>query len=154
MSSANNIPAQSVQQRSKRAQSVQNFTLVEVVVVFLLVGIAFAAASRLLSFNMWLADHAQSRTVALSVAKNRLEDLRTVTFSTLCSYAEEQVQVNAHGIPDVDGLYLRTTQFESPDGPTQQVTVTVSAGGKLGRPGVSVSLTTSLLDMSIIIPKE
>ena len=127
------------------------FSLVEILVVALVLGICFSAALGLIVFHLWAQDHSRLRLSAAQLAKSRLEFLRSSTYNDLPYLSEKQLQVNAGGIPDPDGQFFRTTVIGADYRNTRTAAVRVVTEGKLGKPGVAIALTTILLDREQLV---
>jgi len=130
----------------------RSFTLAEVVVAGAITAGGLAAAVALVSFNLWTANFSEVRMLASEIAKNRLEQVRLLGFSDLPKLAESSVRVNAQGLPDAAGQYLRTTNLEGPDANScYWVTVTVTAPSGRGHPPAVVSMSTMVLDKDQVV---
>jgi len=122
------------------------FTLIEVLVVLMLTGIAIAAALALLSGSMWGENYLQRRTIASMIATSRVEGLRALPFSDLPDMVEDRVEVNAAGDLDADGGYFRSTTVEDGDYATRLVTVQINSGWRPERPELELTVSTVLMD--------
>ncbi|MFA5204498.1 MAG: hypothetical protein WC708_08870 [Lentisphaeria bacterium] len=128
------------------------FTLPEAVIACAICGVGLASAVTLISFNLWVVHFAEVRMASMQIAKNRLEQVRLLGFSDLPTLAETNVKVNAQGLPAANGLYTRTTVLTGPDDQEcYQVTVTVTAATGHGRPPVTVSMDTLVLDKNQVV---
>ncbi len=120
--------------------------MVEVMAAMVLATVVMAASISFLSFEKWTSDALTRRMTAISLAKNRLEYLKRVPFSEMSYYAENDVRINAEGVPDETGRYLRSVVVGAESFATRPVDITVCSPGQLGRPDVLVPLSTIIRD--------
>ena len=104
-------------------------TLIEVMGSVLVFSIGIAA----LMAVYWQAGTSSRRAdnayTAYNLAKNRLEGLKSVSFSDLSSAAESTIVVNKDGVADASGTFTRSTTVTTNytgDPSLTQVTVSVS----------------------------
>jgi prepilin-type N-terminal cleavage/methylation domain-containing protein len=85
------------------------FTLIEVVIAVFLLGIFIASACALAVSSKITREKARSHYVAVSIAKNRLERVKTFDFDEIDYFEEANIRVDETGTPDWYGPYQRTT---------------------------------------------
>ena len=96
------------------------------VLLFLLVG---ASILNVCLQSSVTGKRAQEAFVAYNLAKNRIEEMRNLPFSSLSSAAETDTALDASGVADPDGSFLRTTAVSTSytgDSSLTQISVTVS----------------------------
>jgi len=133
-----------------KAGQTSAFTLVEVLVVFMLSGVAITAAVGLMASSMWGSNYMEHRLNASAIAQSRLENLRTVPFAELADMAEDAERVNAQGMTDANGLYARTTTVGADYKSTRLITVSVSSGWKYDVADLQVQMSTIVMDPDIL----
>ncbi len=121
-------------------------TMPEVLAAFMLTGVTLSATMAFLDQGLWGFTYATRRSTACDIAKNRIEQLRALPYIDLSLMAEEDLPVNADGIPDADGLYRRTTEIGLDLYGSRTATVTISSTWKYDRPEVDVTVATVLVD--------
>jgi len=127
-----------------------HFTLIEVMIAFLITGATVAAAMGLLKTAIWSASFFSHRTAAANIANSRVERLRTMPYVDLETMEEDATPVNAEGILDADGDFVRTTVVGSEYYKTRTVTITVGGWWKMDTPRVIVSITSIVANDSIM----
>ena len=127
------------------------FTLVEAMIAVAITSIGLAAASALVSFNLRAAYFVNSRMVAITIARNRIELLRTVPFVDLPLYREGQIRINNDGFPDPNGRFLRSTNIGSLVDATRSAGVTVTSTGISQSQNVNMALSTIIMDTSMLV---
>lgn len=81
----------------------------EVMVALLVLGTFISGACRLaLTAKEW-SDQARLHYQAINIGKNRLERLKVMEFDQIDLATEQEVRVNASGLPDSSGWFQRTT---------------------------------------------
>ena len=84
-------------------------TLVEIMASMLIFLVSFVATMNLIFSNKNMAKRAEYAYTAYHVAKNRVETLKSISFSDLSSSAETSTAVDGDGTADPDGNFRRTT---------------------------------------------
>ncbi len=123
-------------------------------VAILISGIIAAAAIGLINSMKWGMTRTRRFSTATEIANNRIADLRNFTYDDLDVLAETELSVNDLGLPDADGIYLRTTDIAAEVNHCRQVTVTVTAPWHPDKTDVNASLTTVILDPTAVILPE
>ncbi|MEW6188014.1 MAG: prepilin-type N-terminal cleavage/methylation domain-containing protein [Thermodesulfobacteriota bacterium] len=98
------------------------FTLVEILVAITLILFGLLGAAQLQVMTIFTNSTSSQRTTAITLAQDRLEELRTRPFA----------QIGTPPFSDTSGLYTRTwtIQNNTPAAGMAQVTVTVTWKGK------------------------
>lgn len=91
----------------------RQFTLLEVLVAFVITGTIIAGAMGILKASLWAASYYSHRTSASNIANSRIERLRTIPYADLASMTEDAAPVNSRGISDANGDFMRTTTLGS-----------------------------------------
>ena len=112
-------------QNPKQGRNRAGMTLVETVVALAIFAIFSAGACKLLMSHRKLSDMARGHYTAVNIAKNRLELVRTFEFEQVDNFIEDQVVVDASGLPATWGNYRRTTQISNVSSNLLELTVTV-----------------------------
>ena len=115
----------------KLSKVINNFkgsTLAETMVAIVLFGIVLVGILDVCAQNMLMGKRSDLAFNAYSLAKNHLETLKSLSFSSLSSAVETDTIVDATGVSDSDGTFKRnttvTTNYTS-DANLVQVSVTV-----------------------------
>lgn len=130
-------------------------------VAFVIVGIVLTSAVALYSVNVYTNDMVTRRNTALTIARSQIDYLRTLDYSSLPNAIETATNVNPDGEtvpvhPDAAtlkaGVYLRTTEITAGNaGDTyKNVRVTVVCPAKARRPAVTITLSTSIMNRSLV----
>jgi len=127
------------------------FSLVEAMFAIAITSIGLAAASSLVSFNLKAAYYINARMAAVTIARNRMELIRTVPFADLPLYQENRTRVNASGFPDPAGRFYRTSTIGSLADSTRQVGVSVFSPGVFRGQDIVIPLSTIVMDKSLIV---
>ena len=109
----------------KRNGSRTGITLVETIVALTILAVFTTGVCKLLLSHRMASDMARAHYTAINIAKNRLELVRTFDFDQVGNFIEDQVVVDASGIPSSAGNYRRTTQINSISDNLLELTVTV-----------------------------
>ena len=141
-----NGPATAVRKGTRNA-----YTIVEVIVSVAVLAIVMAGAYRIIVQSANLSRSARNHYVAISIAKNRLEQLRALTFDDLELAEELKIRVNERGIPDANGIFLRTTAISDPYYNSRIVLVRVDCPRKYRRPDIRVDISTILMDQTLVL---
>ncbi|MFO7821697.1 MAG: prepilin-type N-terminal cleavage/methylation domain-containing protein [Lentisphaeria bacterium] len=134
----------------KVKSSRRGFTLIEVMVAFMLTGAMIAAAVGILKSSLWAANYYSHRLAAANIANSRIERLRSIPYAELEAMEEDATPVNSKGIADSEGDFVRTTVIGTDYMNTRTVTVTVGGLWKHDRPRVSVSVSSIISSASIM----
>lgn len=127
------------------------FTLAEAMVATAVSSISLAAAMSLVSFCTWADYSLDGRNAAIAVARSRCEYLRTLDYSQLSYGMEENVRIDNNGSPSDEGNLLRSTAVTANASSNYStVVVSVQVATKLGRPTQTVSMTTCLMNKSLV----
>ncbi len=68
---------------------------------------------------------ARGHYTAINIAKNRMELVRTFDFGQVDDFLENNVIVNASGVPSTEGNYRRSTEVSTVSGNLLELVVTV-----------------------------
>ncbi len=124
----------------------QGFTLTEVMVAMLLLGLVMGGFLKLATQSARTREAAHNHFIAVIIAHNRIERARYSRMDELPLLAERDTVVNELGAPDPEGRFLRTTALtpDYDDNPLlMRMTVSVhpptSARGTTARPVETVS---------------
>lgn len=102
-------------------------TLVETMAAMALFAIVLTGILNLAVGSMSTGRRAEFAYTAYNLAKNHLEALRSMPYSTLANAAESDVYVDENGVADGDGFYIRsTTVAPNYDGNADLIQLTVS----------------------------
>ena len=109
-------------------KSVKGMTLVETLAAIAIFSIVLTGILNLAVGSMSTGKRAEFAYTSYNLAKNRLEALRSMPYSTLVNAAESDVYVDENGVADIDGYYIRSTAVTpnySGDANLIQLTVSV-----------------------------
>lgn len=90
-------------------KSQHGFTFTEVMVAVLILGVFIAGAYKMVSGALWINQAARDHYVAIHLANSRLERARNLQYSSLYQLVENQLVMDEHGTPGVNGNFRRTT---------------------------------------------
>jgi prepilin-type N-terminal cleavage/methylation domain-containing protein len=110
-------------------QGRRGFALLETMCAIAIFGIVLAGILDLCVSSMATGKRAEYAYTAYNLAKNRLETLRSMPYSTLASAAETDLLLDANGVADIDGDFIRSTSVTSSyggDANLTQVTVSIN----------------------------
>ena len=93
----------------KVINGVKGMTLVETMAATLLFAIVLTGILDLALGSMATGKRAEFAYSAYNIAKNHLETLRSMPYSTLANSSESNIYVDSNGTPDPDGNFIRTT---------------------------------------------
>ena len=105
------------------------FTLVEIMVSSLVFCIALLALLSIYTQSTSSGLRAEYAYTAHNLARSHLETLRSVSFNDLAAATESSTAINAYGVVDSDGKFLRSTSVSTNytgDSNLTQVTVSVN----------------------------
>lgn len=123
-----------------RRRGEEGFTLIEVLIALLVLMVGMAGVLSLQLTSMKATGFSRHATEASSLAEDKVEDLRTVPVNS-ARFASGRDQVDARGVADPDGLYIRTWTI-TPQTDTTIITVAVAWNERGGEP-----YTISMSDM-------
>ena len=138
------------QEQATPSRRRQGFTLVEVIMAFVVTGIAMSASVSLWSTAMVGTNFVSHRMDAAAIAKSRIEHLRSLPFDSLDAMTEDLVQVNEHGVADAEGAYFRSTNIGDDVFASRIVRVIVNSQWKHDAPVLEVEMATILLDQDVV----
>ena len=101
------------------------FTLVEVMVAILILGLCMGGLCQLAANARQLSDMARSHYTAINIAKNRLERAKTVEYDELQFLTENDVVIDASGRADSTGNYRVNTSVSQSQTNLMELVVTV-----------------------------
>ena len=87
----------------------RGMTLMETMAAIAIFGIVLASILNLSASSINTTKRADFAYTAYNLAKNHLETLRSMPYSTLTSAAETEVLLDDNGVADVDGHFIRST---------------------------------------------
>ena len=90
-------------------RSKAGITLVETMASVLLFALVLGAILNVAIQNMTMGKRSEYAYSAYNLAKNHLETLKAMPFSTLANAAETDMYLDATGAPNVDGPFIRNT---------------------------------------------
>lgn len=128
----------------------RRFTLIEVMMAFMLTAVTIAAAVGVLKTSLWAASFFSHRATASNIANSRMERLRSMGFANLDAMEEDSVPVNDQGSLDSEGHYERTTTIGNEYISTREVTVTVDAEWRSGQSPLTVSVSSIIADETVM----
>ncbi len=128
-----------------RQKTEEGFTLIEVLIALLVLMVGMAGILSLQLTSMKATGFSRHATEASSLAEDKVEELRTVPLNS-ARFASGSDQVDARGVADAAGLYIRTWTI-TPQTDTTIVTVSVAWNERGGEP-----YTISMSDMRTGIP--
>ena len=94
-----------------RIRSVSGVTLVETMASVLLFALVLGAILNVAIQNMTMGKRSEYAYSAYNLAKNHLETLKAMPFSTLANAAETDTYLDATGTPNADGPFIRNTSI-------------------------------------------
>ncbi len=95
-----------------------------IVALTIFAGFSTGACKILLSHRK-ITDMARAHYTAINIAKNRMELVRTFDFGQVGNFLENNVVVNASGMPDAVGNYRRSTTVNNINANLLELTVIV-----------------------------
>ncbi len=85
--------------------------MVEALVALVLFALFITGAARVLLAHRQMTDMARAHYIAINIAKNRLELVRSFDHDQRIDFVEDNLLINAAGQPDASGNYRRSTTF-------------------------------------------
>ena len=104
--------------RGRGTRGERGFTVIEVLIALLVLLIGMAGILSLQLTSVQATAFSRHATEATLLAEDKMEELRAVPAATLVS---DNDQVDARGVPDAQGLYIRDWEVE----PGASLTITV-----------------------------
>ena len=125
------------------------FTIVEVVVAILILGLCIGGLCQLAVNSRQLSDMARSHYTAINIAKNRLERAKTVEYDEIRFLAENGIIVDASGRADSTGQYRIDTGVSQAGTNLMELVVTVGIRNRMSLvfEGESESVQTYVADI-------
>ena len=96
-----------------RTKLQNGFTLTEVMVATLILGIFIAGCYKMIVGALWMNQSARDHYVAVNLADTRLERARNLQYASYGQLAETQLVMTADGTPSVTGPFRRTTNVNT-----------------------------------------
>ena len=93
--------------------SQRGFTLTEVMVASLILGLFMVGCYKMVTGALWMNQQARDHYVAVHLADIRLERARNLQYTSYSSLAETQLVMAADGTPNVTGPYRRSTSINT-----------------------------------------
>ncbi len=90
-------------------KNIKGVTLVETMAAIVIFSIVLTGILNLVVGSMNTGKRAEFAYTSYNLAKNHLETLRSMPYSTLVNAAESEVYVDENGVSDQDGFYIRST---------------------------------------------
>ena len=107
--------------------SEKGISLVETMMAILLFGAVIGALLEVTAQNLTMGKRAETVYTAYCIAKNHIEMLKSMPFSSVANAAESNTRVDSLGVPDISGAFSRTTAVATNyTGDANLVSVTVS----------------------------
>lgn len=106
-------------------------TLIESVCAITLLALYIGGACRLALATRMITDEARERYQAISVARNRIERIRTRPFDQFELFEENAVRVNHSGAATPKGRFRRTTEIMSVNADVKEIRVRVAVLNRL-----------------------
>ena len=104
----------------------EGFTLVEVLISLLIMALAVAGLCSLALTSKQILDTSRDHYVAVNLAKNRIERVKTFSFDELGLFDEAGTLLDDAGAPDPNGSYSRATTVTNITDNMKEVVVTIS----------------------------
>ena len=104
----------------------EGFTLVETLTALLIMAMAVAGLCSLALTSKQILDTSRDHYVAVNLAKNRIERVKTFSFDELELFGEAGTLLDNAGAPDVNGSYSRATTVTNITDNMKEVIVTIS----------------------------
>jgi prepilin-type N-terminal cleavage/methylation domain-containing protein len=92
-----------------RNQGRYGFTLVELMVAVFVLAVFIAGTYKLVVGALWMNQTARDHYVAINLANSRMERARVLLYSDYSKLAENNLVMDANGVPNPGGPYRRTT---------------------------------------------
>jgi len=122
----------------------KGLSLVETMVAILVFGVSIASLLEVTAQTATMGKRSELSYAAYSIAKNHIETLKSLPFTATATAAESNTLVNSLGVPDLAGLFSRTTTVApNYSGDTNLVSVTVAVDYKLKNTFVNKPTTIS-----------
>ncbi len=93
----------------RQARDRSGFTLPEVFVALVILGMCMGGLCALVNTSRELSDMGRDHYIAINLAKNRLERAKTVSYDDLDFFAESAVVIDVNGNASSEGRFQRTT---------------------------------------------
>ena len=108
-------------------KDLKGMTLVETMISIVIFLTVLAAIINVSLGSMSMGRRSEFAYTAYNLAKNHMETLRSMPYSTLANAAESDVYLDANGVSDPEGFFIRsTTTAPNFGGDTNLTQVTVS----------------------------
>jgi prepilin-type N-terminal cleavage/methylation domain-containing protein len=85
------------------------FTLTEVMVAVFILSIFIIGCYTAVTGALWMNQSARDHYVAVQLANSRLERARNIQYASLSQMIENNVVMDANGVPNANGSFRRTT---------------------------------------------
>jgi len=108
-------------------------TLIEALVAIFVLSLCIGGMCKVAVCLKQTSDKARSHYVAINIAKNRLERMRTFDFNELYLFAEDKVLINVSGNPDSGGDYRRSTVLSEMQTNLIEAAITVEIRDRISR---------------------
>ena len=99
--------------------------MVEAVVALTIFAVFATGGCKLLMSHRRVMDMARSHYTAINLAKNRMELVRRFDFDQVSNFIENNVIVDASGVPAATGNYRRSTAISTLSANLVEITVTI-----------------------------
>lgn len=125
-----------------------------------IVMLILAAAAHMTWMSMGVRVSAERRARAALLVNNRLESVANFTYAQLVQAPETDTKINDAGVPDINGLYKRTTVVApgddwTDDGTCDNYLVRVSVTFRSAirpNPYQTITLSTYVMDRQTLVP--
>ncbi len=129
---------------------IRRFTVVEALLAAVILGLAATAFISLMTFSTEISDLMDRRQTCMQLAVRRTEEIRNRPFSEVDFFVEDTVRINALGVHDANGEYLRTTTLSNRDDVSCHVAVLVASRGGMLRKPTHYELWTVVIDYDLV----
>ncbi len=110
----------------RNRKSKEGLTLVEMLTALLVFAMAVGGMCSLALSSKQILDTSRDHYVAVNLAKNRIERVKTFNFNELELFIDANTVLDESGTPNPNGNYSRTTQVSSVTPNLKEVVVTIA----------------------------
>lgn len=126
-------------------------TLIESLIAIFLLSLFVAGSVQVLNSVRRSADLSRMHFQALNMAKDRVERIRTFSFSQLGLAAESGVRLNQYGRIDAEGMFRRSTTVETQTNGLKKIVVRVEILNPRSRKfDMEQSMSTLMADYEVM----
>ena len=98
--------------RRRRARQNDGFSLLELAFAVALLSVVMAGAYGLVAQSAYMIKAGRDHYIAISLAQNRMERAKNLTYDDLDLFAETDILIDTKGNPATEGVFRRSTDVD------------------------------------------